>query len=57
MDEKAQTSPEYLLLIAFGMIIVLGGIVVAIQIKAISDVISNRVTNDRNSTITMITGG
>ena len=56
MDEKAQTSTEYLLLIAFGLIIVLGGIVIAIQIKDISDVISNRVTNDRNSTITMITG-
>ncbi len=53
MDQRAQTSTEYILLIALGLVVVLAGIAVATQIKAISDVVSARIASDRNRIISM----
>jgi len=53
MDQKAQTSTEYILLIALGLVVVLAGIAVATQIKTISDVVSARISADRNKVIAM----
>ena len=53
LDSRAQTSTEYILLIALGLVIVLAGIAVAAQIKDISDIVSARVSSDRNKVISM----
>ncbi len=53
LDSRAQTSTEYILLIALGLVIVLAGIAVAAQIKEISDIVSARVSSDRNKVISM----
>ncbi|MFH1106447.1 MAG: hypothetical protein V1787_00975 [Candidatus Micrarchaeota archaeon] len=53
LGNRAQTSTEYILLIALGLVVVLAGISVAAQIKEISDIISQRVSSDRNKIISM----
>ena len=53
IGNRAQTSTEYILLIALGLVIVLAGIAVAAQIKEISDIVSTRVSADRNKVISM----
>ncbi|MFH1200116.1 MAG: hypothetical protein V1708_03555 [Candidatus Micrarchaeota archaeon] len=50
---RAQTSTEYILLVALGLVVVLAGIAVAAQIKDISDIVSARVSSDRNKVISM----
>jgi hypothetical protein len=53
MDQKGQTSTEYILLVALGLVIVLAGISIAMQIKEVADVVTTRVEADRNSIIGM----
>ncbi|MFH1442707.1 MAG: hypothetical protein ABIG96_01620 [Candidatus Micrarchaeota archaeon] len=53
MDQRGQTSTEYILLVALGLVIVLAGISIAAQIKEVADVISIRIEADRNSIIGM----
>ncbi|HLC48652.1 MAG TPA: hypothetical protein VJI13_06270 [Candidatus Norongarragalinales archaeon] len=53
MDQKGQTSTEYILLVALGLVIVLAGISIATQIKEVADVVSSRIEADRNAIIGM----
>ncbi|MEK6843512.1 MAG: hypothetical protein AABY04_03410 [Candidatus Micrarchaeota archaeon] len=53
MDNRGQTSTEYILLVALGLVIVLAGISIATQIKEVSDTVSARVEADRNAIIGM----
>ncbi|MFH0972162.1 MAG: hypothetical protein V1835_06370 [Candidatus Micrarchaeota archaeon] len=53
MDQRGQTSTEYILLVALGLVIVLAGISIATQIKEVADVISARIEADRNAIIGM----
>lgn len=53
MDCRAQTSTEYILLVALGLVVVLAGIAVATQIKGVSDVVTSRISSDRNRIISM----
>lgn len=53
MDNRGQTSTEYILLVALGLVIVLAGISIATQIKEVADVVSTRIEADRNAIIGM----
>ena len=54
MDDSAQVSSEYLLLIAVGLAVILVGIGVALQIRGLSDLVVSRVRIERNNTLQML---
>ena len=54
MDDRAQVSTEYLLLVAVGLAVILVGVGVALQLRSLSDVVASRVRAERNSTLAML---
>lgn len=54
MDDRAQVSTEYLLLVAVGLAVILVGVGVALQLRSLSDVVAARVRAERNSTLAML---
>lgn len=54
MDDAAQVSTEYLLLIALGIAVILAGIGVALQLRGMADAVAGRVQSERNSTLAML---
>lgn len=51
MDSRAQTSFEYLLSVAFGIILVLAAFMIALQMKALADNAKADILRYRESTI------
>jgi len=56
LDNRAQVSTEYLLLLALGLVIVIVGVVLALQVKNLADLVSLRAAAERNATISMLAG-
>ncbi len=54
MDDSAQGSTEYLLLVAMGLAVILVGIGVALQLRSLSDLVVSRVRVERNNTLSML---
>lgn len=54
-EKRSQTSAEYLLLIALGIVVLLVGIGVALQLRTLSTAVVDRVRLERNNSIGMIT--
>lgn len=54
MESRGQAAVEYLLLIALGLVIVIVGVAVALQIREFTDIVVDRVAIDRNATLAMI---
>ena len=54
LGQRGQTSTEYMLLIALGLAIVIVSVVVANQIKNMTDSLMMRTELERNSTIAMV---
>lgn len=53
-DERGQISTEYLLLLALGMLIVIIGVTIALQLKTLSDFVAARTAVERNATMAML---
>jgi len=51
---RAQTSTEYMLLIALGLAIVIATVIVTNQVKVMTDTLMLRTELERNATIAMI---
>lgn len=54
MDDASQGATEYLLLVAMGLVIILVGIGVALQLRSLADLVVTRVRIERNNTLTML---
>ncbi|MEK6924160.1 MAG: hypothetical protein AABW54_02895 [Candidatus Micrarchaeota archaeon] len=54
MDDCAQVSTEYLLLIAVGLAVILAAIGLTLQLRNLGDLVSARMRQDRNSTLALI---
>lgn len=54
MEERGQAAVEYLLLIALGLVVVIVGVAVALQIQQFTSVVAERVSIERNSTLAMM---
>ncbi len=54
MDDRAQVSTEYLLFLALGLVIVIVGVALALQVKNLADLVSARAAAERNATISML---
>ena len=55
LDDSAQVSTEYLLLVAVGLAVIIVGIGIAMQLRGMADVVATRVQAERNSTLQMLT--
>lgn len=54
LHEKGQVATEYLLLLALGLLIVIIGVTVALQLKTLSDFVAARTAVERNATMAML---
>lgn len=54
MNQRGQTAAEYLLLVALGLVVLLVGISVALQLRTISTSVTSRVALEENNTIAML---
>ncbi|NYZ74996.1 hypothetical protein H0O03_01910 [Candidatus Micrarchaeota archaeon] len=54
MDERGQTSTEYLMILALALVVL--GIVLALALRTrdFSDLLTNRVAEERNQTLQML---
>lgn len=54
LGNRGQAAVEYLLLIALGLVIVIVGVAVALQVREFTNVVVNRVGIERNATLAML---
>ena len=54
MENKAQVSAEYLLLVALGLVIIIAGVTLAMKANDFANVVSSLISNEANQTISMI---
>jgi Flp pilus assembly pilin Flp len=54
MNQRGQTAAEYILLVALGLVVLMVGITVALQLQGISSSVSARVALEENNTIAML---
>jgi len=54
MDSKAQTSFEYLLTVAFGVVLVIAALLIALQLNDIAAKTQGRIKDYKSSTISSL---
>lgn len=52
--KRGQAATEYILLVALGLLIVVVGIAIAINVKAFTDTVAAHIAMERDATIAML---
>ncbi len=55
MDQRAQVSTEYLLLLSLGLVVAIVAVGLALQIQNLANVVMTRISSERNETLAMLT--